>query len=84
MIHGDTDNRLGNQLPDFPETMANAGIDYRFEKFLARVWINFVDEREHFDGDEVVSLGAYTLFNVSAVYRILDTEMVRLDLEVTG
>jgi outer membrane receptor protein involved in Fe transport len=80
----DTDNRLGNQLPDFPETMANAGVDYRFEKLMARVWINFVDEREHFDGDEVVSLGAYTLFNVSAAYRIMDTEMVKLDLEVTG
>ena len=48
------------------------------------MWINFVNEREHYDWDKVVSLGAYTLFNVSVAYRILDTETVKLGLEVTG
>ena len=80
----DEDNRLGNQLPDLPEIMANAGLDYRIDKFTARLWINYVDEREHFDGDDVVSLDAYTLVNVSAAYRLIETDLVKMDLELTG
>jgi outer membrane receptor protein involved in Fe transport len=80
----DAQDRLGNQLPDFPDTMANAGIDYRLDRFMARLWINYVDDREHFDGNEAVSPDAYTLVNVSAAYRLLDTDLTKLDIEITG
>ena len=80
----DAQDRLGNQLPDFPDTMANAGIDYRLDRFMARLWINYVDDREHFDGNEAVSLDAYTLVNFSAAYRLLDTDLTKLDIEITG
>jgi outer membrane receptor protein involved in Fe transport len=80
----DTQNRLEDQLPDFPETMANAGVDYQIGPFKARAWMNYVGEREHFDGDTRVELDSYTLLNVSAGYRALDTERVRLDMELTA
>ncbi len=80
----DTENRLEDQLPDFPETMINGGVDYQVDRFKARLWMNYVGEREHFDGDTRVALDAYTLLNVSASYRVLDTKLARLDLEITA
>ena len=80
----DTQNRLEDQIPDFPETMVNAGVDYQIKKFKARVWMNYVGERNHFDGDTRIELDAYTLLSVSAGYRLLDTQMTRLDMEITA
>jgi len=81
----DADNQLTGQLPDFPEKMFNAGLDYTGgDKFLARLWINYVDEREHFKGNELIVLDDYTLVNASARYRIWETKLVRLDLQLTA
>lgn len=80
----DEGNQLTGQLPDLPETMVNAGIDYTGEKFRARLWMNYVDDREHLTGNTLKVLDAYTLVNASAAYRIWDTQRARLDLEVAG
>lgn len=80
----DTDNRLSRQLPDLPEVMVNAGIDYRVERWLVRLWMNHVDERKHYDGDTLATLAAYTLVNAAVTYRIWDNQSAKLYLEVTG
>lgn len=78
----DIDNQLSNQLPDFPETLFNAGIDYTYEKLRLRCWLNHVGERDHFSTDGLETLGAYTLVNATAAYRLLSTENLKLDLEI--
>lgn len=80
----DTDNHLRNQLPDLPEVMVNAGIDYQAERLGGRLWMNYVDEREHYDGDLLATLDAYTLINASATYRIWSNRSAKLELELTG
>ncbi|GBC63335.1 TonB-dependent receptor [Desulfonema ishimotonii] len=77
----DTENQLAGQLADFPEIMFNAGLDYAYgEKFTARLWLNYVDDREHFKGRELTELDAYTLLNASATYRVCETKHGKWDL----
>jgi outer membrane receptor protein involved in Fe transport len=80
----DVDNQVSNELPDFPEYMANAGLDYTYKKFKAKLWLNHVDEREHFDGEALETLDAYTLTNISATWRLLEKKTVSMDFELTG
>jgi len=65
----DTENRLEGQIPDFPETMVNVGLDYRLDdRVSARLSLNHVDKREHLDAQtkNVVKLDAYTVVGASA------------------
>ncbi|BBO85602.1 hypothetical protein DSCO28_61680 [Desulfosarcina ovata subsp. sediminis] len=77
----DIDNELSNQLPDFPETLFNAGIDYTYEKLRLRCWLNYVSDRDHLGDDGLETLGAYTLVNATAAYRLISTQKLTLDLE---
>ena len=77
----DTENRLAGQLPDLPEKMANAGIIYTFDDtFKARLWMNYVDDREHLDGTDVRTLDDYILVNASVDYRVWDSELAKVNL----
>lgn len=77
----DVNNNLTNQLSDFPEKMFNMGLDYAYEKkFSARLALNFVDSREHFDGKELVTSSAYTLLNLSASYRLWEDRRGKWDI----
>ncbi len=69
----DRENRLENQLPDFPEKLFNCGMDFRSEKVTARLWLNYVGEREHYDGEDLVELGDYFLLNAFLSYNLLDS-----------
>jgi outer membrane receptor protein involved in Fe transport len=80
----DQDNQLSCQLPDLPESMFNAGIDFNHDRLRARLWMNSVDEREHFSDGSLETFGAYTLVNASAAYRLLNTTRIKLDLELTA
>ncbi|WP_300671877.1 TonB-dependent receptor [Desulfoluna sp.] len=65
----DPENRLEGQVPDFPETMVNVGLDYRLDdRVSARLTLNHVDKREHIDAktQEVIKLEAYTVVGASA------------------
>ncbi|SFM60589.1 TonB-dependent receptor [Thermodesulforhabdus norvegica] len=68
----DTENRLENQLPDFPEKLLNCGVDYRSEKLKARLWLNYVGKREHYDGKDLVEMGDYVLINAFVSYNFLN------------
>lgn len=77
----DTENELTHQLPDLPEKMFNAGLEYAVgKKFSARLWMNYVDKREHFSGSELIVLDSYTLVNASADYRIWESPLVKSNL----
>lgn len=76
----DAQNRLGNQLPDFPDTMVNLGAEVHGDKFRGRLSANYVSHREHFDGEERVKLGGYTLVSFFGSYRLLETESSQWDL----
>lgn len=78
----DTDNELTGQLPDFPEKMFNAGIDYNGGRLNARLWLNYVDEREHFKGNQLVVLDDYTLVNAAVNFRIWEGQLANADLQV--
>ncbi len=80
----DADNQLSNELADFPDYMANAGIDYTKDKLKAKLWLNHVGDREHFDGDELKTLDSYTLVNISATWRFFEKKNTALDLELAG
>lgn len=81
----DTDNQLTDLLPDLPEIMINAGVDYRFgDRGALRLWLNHVGEREHFKGDSVETLKAYTLVNFSATYQIRKNSRTRWELLLSG
>lgn len=81
----DTDNQLSRQLPDLPEKMVNAGVTYTLnDRFNARLWMNWVDEREHLDGSDLVTLKAYTLVNASADYQVWQSAWAKANLFVTA
>jgi outer membrane receptor protein involved in Fe transport len=76
----DTENRLGNELPNFPEHMFNIGLDYMGERLKAGVALNYVSSREHYDGTDVVTMGDYTLLGVNASYRIWENSWSKWDV----
>ena len=72
----DTDNRLEGQIPDFPETMINLGLDYQLEERLStRLTLSHVGKREHINGTELETLDAYTTFGASASVRLFKNEI---------
>lgn len=80
----DINNQLSNQLSDFPEYMANAGLDYTYNKLKAKLWVNHVGEREHFKGKVLEELDSYSLVNLSATWRFFEKQNLSMDLELTG
>ncbi|EMS81337.1 TonB-dependent receptor plug [Desulfotignum phosphitoxidans DSM 13687] len=81
----DTKNALSKQLPDLPETMFNAGIDFDDKgPFSARIWVNHVDEREHLSGNSLMVLDAYTLVNMSGRYKIYKGPKLSAEIEATA
>ncbi len=80
----DVENELSRQLRDFPEVMANAGVDLTAGKFSGRLWMNYVDDRDHLSSGSLVTLDAYTLVNAHGMYRIWERGKTRADLEITG
>ncbi len=76
----DVDNRLSNELPDFPETMFNTGLDYRLTRFQAKLSLNYISEREHFDGQDRINLDSYTLLNLFASYRFWENSWSKWEL----
>lgn len=81
----DQNNELTHQLPDLPKIMVNAGIDFSYgDLFSSRLSVNYVDSREHFQGQELAELGSYTLVNLSARYRVLKTAYGDWELLVSG
>lgn len=70
----DVDNQASNQLSNFPEVMANLGLDYHWgELFKAGLSMNYVGPRDYMDGTEATELGSYVLVNCYASYRFLNT-----------
>lgn len=81
----DEDNQLSTELPDLPETMFNAGIDYENQGPLsARLWVSYVGERDHFTNSSLVVLDAYTLVNISARYKIYQNPKLTAELEAVA
>lgn len=80
----DIGNRLSNELPDFPDTMFNIGMDYHGERIRANLSLNYVSSREHYDGQELIELDDYTLLNFSASYRLWQTKARRLEILLSG
>ena len=80
----DTGNRLCSEVPDLPEIMLNAGIDYASERLRLGLWVNHVGDRDHLVNDTVETLDAYTLVNATAAYRLLATRRLALDLELSA
>ncbi|WDP91946.1 MAG: TonB-dependent receptor [Desulfobacter sp.] len=77
----DAGNAMSRQLADLPEIMVNAGLTLDDGgPFSARLWINHVDEREHYSGSTLTTLSAYTLVNLSAQYRIYQSKTTTADL----
>lgn len=69
----DKENRLENQLPDFPDKLANFGIDYTLGKLNARLWLNYVGSRKHYDRQQLVKLDDYVLCNAYLSYNFLNS-----------
>ncbi|MCI5136224.1 MAG: TonB-dependent receptor [Candidatus Electrothrix sp. AW2] len=80
----DAENRLGNELPDFPDTMLNTGIAYQGKRLRSDLSLNYVGAREHYSGKEAVELDDYMLVNLSASYRIWEDETRRLEFLLAG
>jgi outer membrane receptor protein involved in Fe transport len=81
----DKGNALSRELPDLPDLMVNAGLDLEDKgPFSARVWVSWVDDREHFTNQTLTVLDAYTLVNMSARYRIFKNKAMAADLEATA
>ncbi|MBT8339147.1 MAG: TonB-dependent receptor, partial [Desulfatitalea sp.] len=81
----DTDNHLTGILPDLPDVMVNAGVNYKYhDKAILRLWLNHVGERQHLRGDAVETLNAYTLFNFSATCRVWQTPRTHWELLLSG
>ena len=64
--------------------MANAGIDYTGKSLKAKLWVNHVGERKHFNGNELEKLDSYSLVNISATWRFFEKKNISMDLELTG
>jgi len=70
----DVGNQASNQLPNFPEVMVNAGLDYRpNQRLRAGLSMNYVGSRDYMSGTQKTELGSYVLVNVNATYRFLQT-----------
>ena len=80
----DSENRLSNEVPDLPDTMFNIGLDYHADRLMAKLFLNYVDEREHFDGDDRVKMGSYTLLNLFATYRFMENSWSKWELLLSG
>ncbi|MCI5180064.1 MAG: TonB-dependent receptor [Candidatus Electrothrix sp. AW3_4] len=80
----DAENRLSNELPDFPDTMFNAGIAYQGKRLRSDLSLNYVGARDHYSGKEAVELDDYMLVNLSASYRIWEDETRRLEFLLAG
>ncbi|OPX34583.1 MAG: hypothetical protein B1H11_10640 [Desulfobacteraceae bacterium 4484_190.1] len=76
----DAQNRLSNQLPDFPDKLLNIGADFHKDRLQASLSLNYISEREHFDGQQRVELGGYTLLNFFASYRLWENDWSKWDL----
>ena len=80
----DVENELSRQLRDFPEMMANAGLDATAGKFSGRLWLNYVDDRDHLTSGNLSTLDAYTVVNAHGAYRIWERGQTTADLELTA
>ncbi len=81
----DTDNQMSRQLADLPEKMANIGLIYTMDdRFNARLWINWVDERDHLKDGKLETFDAYTLMNASADYRVWQNQRAKVNLFMTA
>jgi iron complex outermembrane receptor protein len=68
------DNQATNQLPNFPEVMANVGLDFRpNQKLRMGVSVHYLGPRDYLRGKELHELGSYVLLNCHASYRFLQT-----------
>ena len=77
----DTGNVLSNQLPDLPDFMVNAGLDLNPDgPFSARLQVCRVDDREHYSGNTLKVLDAYTLVTLSGRYRLFETKAMAANL----
>ncbi len=81
----DKDNAMSRELPDLPDFMANAGLDLKNAgPFSARLWVSWMDERDHFDNQTLRVLDAYTLVNLSGRYRLFESKAMTADLEAVA
>ncbi|MCI5143379.1 MAG: TonB-dependent receptor [Candidatus Electrothrix sp. ATG1] len=80
----DAENRLSNELPDFPDTMFNTGIAYQGKRLRSDLSLNYVGAREHYSGKEAVELDEYMLVNLSASYRVWEDKTRRLEFLLSG
>ena len=65
----DMEHRIEGEIPDFPETMANVGLDWQLnDRANARITLSHVGKREHIDGttNGLVQLDAYTVVGANA------------------
>ncbi len=77
----DSANQSEAQLPNFPEVMANVGLDYRLpEKFNIGINMHFVGKRDYLSNKTLHELGSYVLLNAYATYRLADTDWGKWEL----
>ncbi|VFQ44652.1 tonb-dependent receptor beta-barrel [Desulfoluna butyratoxydans] len=77
----DRENSLEGQIPDFPEIMANAGLDYRLDdRFTAGISVRHVGERDHLKGATLETLDAYTVVGLNASLRLFQNKITTLRL----
>ena len=75
----DTENVLGNQLPDVPAILYNLGLDYRIDRLMMKLALNHIGDRDRFAEGEVETLGSYSLLNFYAIYTFLEKDRVKCD-----
>ena len=80
----DTDNNLSTELPDFPDIMVKAGVDWTMDRLKTKLWVIYVDGRDHFTGTTLEELRSYTLVNLSATYRFWEKNGLAIDLEAAA
>lgn len=81
----DSGNALSSTVPDFPDKMFNAGVEYAdAEKIKAGLWVNYVGEREHFTSNTLVKMDSYTLLNFSLSLRILEIQGTKVDFQLSA
>jgi len=70
----DVNNEATNQLPNFPEVMANLGLDYRpDQKLRLGLSLHYIGSRDYLKNKDLYELGSYVLLNCQATYRFLQT-----------
>ncbi len=81
----DSNDVLEGQIPDFPETMANWGLDFKLDDLVsAHLTVNYVGDREHFNGANLKRLGSYTLVNCSAEWKVWQKNSSSLKLKLAA